>query len=145
MLYDFCRNCDGMQSCRFRWAHHGWSVLVQVSMITIEPSKFSVHLSTLIILSKRNSTRLFATDWRLNSTGAYATMIHRKISMKVHVFMVVHVGIISNNCQLEIDPFVLYRMNSSHIQICFDSVSELFTWGEKVYLTKASLSPKGII
>lgn len=63
----------------------------------------------------------------MNSTGAYATMIHRKISMKVHVFMVVRVGIISNNCQLEIDPFVLYRMNSSHIQICFDSVSELFT------------------
>lgn len=57
-------------------------------------------------------------------------------------------GIISNNCQLEIDPFVLYWMNSSHIQIWFDSVSELFTWGEKVcdaYVTKESLSPKGII
>lgn len=57
-------------------------------------------------------------------------------------------GIISNNCQLEIDPFVLYWMNSSHIQIWFDSVSELFTWGEKVCdadVTKGSLFPKGII
>lgn len=62
----------------------------------------------------------------------------------------VHMGIISNNCQLEIDLFVLYRMNSSHIQIWFDrhSVSELLTWGEKVCdadVTKGSLSPKGII
>lgn len=84
-LYLFCRNCDGMQSGRFRWAHHGWSVLVQVSMIYNRTIRL-FSTSEYLILSKRNLTRLFSTDWRLNSAGAYGTMIHRKISMKVHVF-----------------------------------------------------------